>query len=463
MSAFQYALESADNAEFNEAPLANGEETHTVANAIAEAQDLAQEAADADKVAEDLEDEQEQAEDLAGEVEDTVAQEGALDPTAARILKVAFANIVGKRHAGKVLPATENFEGGRQAGRESTRIALEGIKDTLKAFWEAIKAQFKKVYAKVKDWMVKTFSAAKKLQARAEALQNKASSTVGSIEEKSFSFSQTKTIAVDGKYNEPGKLTSGLNNLRQVVVGTITELKKDTVDTAIDNTVTAIKDAFTGAGSNSRKLEPTKVEALKTAVKSAIKGATAGKIPGSVGDTKKYADQFGDSAEVDVTGVFDLPGGKAIIVVEPKGQPINLDAAVKTLKGAKLVLASDRYNLREVSEGDVKTLTTSQIDKVCDDVIEIAESVHTFEKNWKENDKLVEKIQREVDDLVKEYDQEDGTKDNEQRIFRNFCNSAVGAIRRSSQFKANLCQYGLTTGNAFLNYAERSLAQHKSK
>ena len=60
MSAFQFAIESADNAEFNEAPLANGEETHTVANAIAEAQDLAQEAADEDQVADKLEDEQEQ-------------------------------------------------------------------------------------------------------------------------------------------------------------------------------------------------------------------------------------------------------------------------------------------------------------------------------------------------------------------------------------------------------------------
>ena len=463
MSAFQFAIESADNAEFNEAPLANGEETHTVANAIAEAQDLAQEAADEDQVADKLEDEQEQAEDLAEEVEDTVAQEGALDATSARLLKVALSNIVGKAHAKKTLPATESYSGGRQAGREATRIALEGIKDTLKQFWEAIKAQFKKVYQKVKDWMIKTFSAAKKLQARAEALQNKANSTVGSIEDKSFSFSQTKAIAVEGKYNEPGKLTSSLNTLQEVIKGTITEMKKDTVDAKIDDAVNAIKASFTGSGKN-RSLNTQTINALQGAVKGTIKGATAAATNATVvGDKTKYDAQFGDANEVTVTGVFGLPGGRAIIVVEPKTAASDLKTAIKVLKGAKLVMASDRYNPRDVTEGDVKTLTTSQIDKVCDNVIEIAESVYSFEKNWKENDKYVEKIQREVDDIVKEFDREDEADSTEQREFRNFCTSAVGAIRRHTQFKANLCQYGLTTGNAFLNYAERSLAQHKSK
>ena len=87
----------------------------------------------------------------------------------------------------------------------------------------------------------------------------------------------------------------------------------------------------------------------------------------------------------------------------------------------------------------------------------------TFEKNWKENDKFVEKVQKEVDDSIKDFDQEDDADSTDQRHFRGFCNAAVGAIRRHSNFKANLCSYGVTTSNAFLNYAERSLAQHKAK
>lgn len=457
MSAFQIALESGD-VEHNEAPLANGEETHTVANAIAEAQDLAQEAADEDQVADKLEAEQEQVEDLAGEVEETIAQEGALDATAARILRTAFSNIVGKRYAAKSLPATESFEGTRAAGREATQIALESIKETLKKFWDAIKAQFKKVYQKVKDWMVKTFSAAKKLKERAEKIQKRAGETTGTIEEKSFSFGQTKTIAVEGKYNDPTVLTSSLTKLRNTIKSTITELKKDDVDQEIQNTVNALKAAFTAKGSQ-RGLG--NLDGLVKAVKGTVKGA--GTVPGSVGDVTKYKAQFGDAGETGVTGLFGLPGGKAIIVVSYDKKADSIEKGVKTLKGSKLILGSDKYTARDVTDGEVKTLTVSQADKVCDDVIEIAEVIYDFEKNWKENDKHVEKVQREVDDIVKEFDQEDDATSGDKRYFRNFCTAAVGALRRQSQFKAQLCQYGLTTGNAFLNYAERSLSQHKTK
>ena len=460
MSQFGMAQESADLGYENEAPMANGEETHTVANEIAEVQNLQFEAADEDAAADKLENEAEQTEEVAEVLEEDVAQERALDPTAAKLLKLTFQNIVGKQYAGRALPATESFNGSRSEAREQTRIALEGVKETLRKFWEAIKAQFKKVYNKVKDWIVKTFSAAKKLSERAKKIQDKANSTVGTIEDKSFSFGQTKAIAVEGKYNEPGKLTTGLNDLRKVIVGTVTELKKDSVDTKIEELVTAIKNGFSGSGSSRVTAD---VAGLRTAVQKTISGATLGTITATVGDVDKYKAQFGDVADSNIEGVFGLPGSKAIIAVTYTGAQDTIESAVKALKGNKLLLAADKYNPRDVSEGDVKTLTTSQIDKVCDDVIEIAESVYTFEKNWKENDKFVEKVQKEVDDSIKDFDQEEDADSTDQRHFRNFCNSAVGAIRRHTNFKANLCSYGVTTSNAFLNYAERSLAQHKAK
>lgn len=457
MPAFQYALESAD-VEHNEAPLANGEETHTVANAIAEVDEVAQEAADEVATAEQLDGEQEQAEELAETVEAEVAQEGALDPTAARLLHLSFKNIVGRTHASRKLPATESWAGTRAAARESTRMALEGIKETLKQFWEAVKAQFKKAYAKIKDWAIKTFSAAKKLKDRAEKLQSKANGTTGSIEEKSFSFGQAKSIAVDGKFSDAGQVTSALTKVRGIIDSSITELKKDKVDDEIESLTNTLKGAFSGSGKD-RSLA--NFDALSTAVKKTVSGA--GAVPSSVGDVKKYKDQFGDEGEVEVTGVFGLPGGKAIVSVVAKNAASDIEGAVKVLRLGRLQFASDRYNPRDVSEGDVKTLTTSQVDKVCDDVIEIAETVFGFEKNWKEADRVVDKVQKEVDDIVKEFDQEDDADSRNQRHFRNFANGALAALRRHNQFKAALCGYGLTTGNAFLNYAERSLAQHKAK
>lgn len=463
MSAFAMAQESADNMGYeNNAPLANGEETQTVANEIAEVQGLAQEAADADTAADKLEDEAGKTEELAESLEADVAQENILDPTAAKFLALSFKNIVGAKYAKSKLPAQESWAGTRAQAKENTRLALEGIKETLKAFWEAIKAQFKKVYTSVKSWVIKTFSAAKKLKARAETLQKRASDTVGSIEEKTFSFSQTKAIAVEGKYNDAGVVLSGVETLSKVIVGTIEELKKDKVDDAIETTVGALKSAFSGSG-KTRTLEASKVSALATAVKGGVKGASLTSVPSSVGDVKKYAEQFGDAAEVEITGVFGLPGSKAIIQAVPKGSPSDIEAAVKHLKGGRLIIASDKYTSRDIAEGDVKTLTTSQVDKACDSVINIAEAVYEFEKSWAQNDKFVEKVQKEVDDIVKEFEGEDDADAKDQRHFRNFCNASIGAIRRHSNFKVGLCSYGVTTGNAVLNYAERSLAQHKAK
>ena len=455
MSAFAtIAQESADGQNTDAGVAVPEEETATAAlsEATADAQDVAQEDADSEQ----LNDEQDELSD----VEEVVAQESeGLTPQAAVMLGIALKNIVGKSHASKII-ATENYSSSRGAQREAKQLALEGIKETLKRFWDAIKAQLKKFYNKVKSFFVKVFSAARKLGERAKKIQQKANDTVGTIEEKSFSFGQTKTIAVDGKYNEAGSLTTGLNLLRNVITKTVTELKKDTVDSKIEDLVTIIKAGFSGSG-KTRSVGD--ISGLRTAVQKTIAGATPGTIASTVGDVTKYKAQFGDATDTEVKGVFGLPGSRAIIVVTYTGAQDTIESAVKALKGNKLLLAADKYNPRDVAEGDVKTLTTSQIDKVCDDVIDIAESVFTFEKNWKENDKFVEKVQKEVDDSIKDFDQEENADSTDQRHFRNFCNSAVGAIRRHTNFKANLCSYGVTTSNAFLNYAERSLAQHKAK
>ncbi len=460
MSAFNLAIESGDVAH-NEAPLANGEETHTVANAIAEAEGLAQEAADEEAVAEDLNDEQEQTEELAETVETEVAQEGALDPTAARLLHLSFRNIVGKTQAAKKLPATESWAGTRAAARENTRIALEGIKETLKQFWEAIKAQFKKVYAKVKDWITKTFSTAKKLKERAEKLQTRANDTIGTIEDKSFSFGQTKAIAVDGKYNDAGAVTKGLSKVKDEIKTRITELKKGKVDDAIEKAAEDIKKAFSGSG-KTRTASADGVKQIFDAVVGFRSGTTA-ITSGNVGDAKKYADQYGDAAEISVQGVFGLPGGKAIVVVVPNSIGTDLETQSQAIKSIRITMGNDKFNPRDVTEGDVKTLTTSQVDKVCDDVIEIAESIYEYERSWKEREKMVDKVQKEIDDTVRDFDQEDEADSRDQRIFRNFMNGQMNLLRRTVSFQAALCSYGITTANAFLNYGERSVAQHKSK
>ena len=457
MSAFNLAHESADAENQNPEAGVETPESETATAAVSEATAAEQEVAQEDDTAEELDGEQEELEDIQEEV---AKESDGLSPVTARLLSQSLSRIVGKQHAKKVF-AMENYQSSRSGQREAKAIALEGIKETLKQFWEAIKAQLKKFYNKVKTYFVKAFSAARKLKDRAEKLQTKANDTIGTIEDKSFSFGQTKAIAVDGKYNDANTVTKGLTKVKDEIKTRITELKKGKVDDAIEKAAEDIKKEFSGSG----KTRAASADGVKQLFDSVIafRNGTTPITSGNVGDAKKYADQYGDAAEISVQGVFGLPGGKAIVVVVPNSIGNNLETQSQAIKSIRITMGNDKYNPRDVTEGDVKTLTTSQVDKVCDDVIEIAETIYEYERSWKEREKMVDKVQKEIDDTVRDFDQEDEADSRDQRIFRNFMNGQMNLLRRTVSFQAALCSYGITTANAFLNYGERSVAQHKSK
>lgn len=453
MSQFdRIALEGADdvNPEVESAAPEDETATAAVADATADAQDVAQE----DDNLEQLETEQEEL----GEVEEAVAQESeGLTPQAARLLQITLGNIVGKRHAQKII-ATENYSSGRGAQREAKQLALEGIKETLKQFWEAIKAQLKKFYNKVKSFFVKMFSAAKKLKDRAEKIQKKANDTVGTIEEKSFSFGQTKTIAVDGKYSDAGALTKGLNEVRGILELTLKVAKADEYERVIDEAAglieASIKDGKDGKA----------VASSGHGILTKLKEVSGGKVSGKpIAETKlkeMYVPKDDKNSDVFMTG--GLPGGKAIISIISR-HGVDIEEFTKSIKGTRLILGNDKYTPREVSEGDVKTLTTSQIDKVCDDVIEIAETSYTYEKAWERRDKFQAKLEREVDSIIKDVNSDKEEDSRVQRIARNYASAITGSVRRRTNFEAQFISYALNLGSAMLNYSERSLAQHKAK
>ncbi len=460
MSAFAtIAQESADDQNTDAGVAVPEEETATaaVSEATADAQDVAQEDADAEQ----LNDEQDELSD----VEEAVAQESeGLTPQAAAMLNIALKNIVGKTHANKII-ATENYSSSRGAQREAKQIALEGIKETLKRFWDAIKAQLKKFYNKVKSFFVKVFSAARKLGDRAKKLQQKANDTVGTIEEKSFSFGQTKTIAVDGKYNEPGSLTTGLSNIRKWIDGNITVKKSDDYENIIEKAQSAVEKAVKSLGSSGNVT----LRDHAGVMKELTEGGHLSIAPLSTATPEpKLADMFsgGKDSKDSVQMSQSLPGGKAIFKVVAKGDgEITIDSLTKRVKNSRLILGNDKYNPRDVSEGDVKTLTTSQIDKVCDDVIEIAETSYTYEKAWEKRDKFQAKLEREIDAIVKDVnsDNEDKNDSRADRIVRDYATAFTTSVRRRTTFESQFISYALNVGSAMLNYSERSLAQHKAK
>ncbi len=459
MSAFNLAQESAD-AENEQTPAATATpEVDSATAELNEANAVETEVAQEDDTAEQIETEQDQL----GEIEDEVAQESnGLSPVAARLLSQSLKRIVGKQQATKI-HAMENYQSGRSGQMEARRIALEGIKETLKQFWEAIKAQLKKFYNKVKTYFVKAFSAARKMKDRAEALQKKANGTVGTIEDKQFSFGQTKAIAVDGKYNDAGVLTTGLNDVRKVVTGLLTVQKADKYESTVDTAAASVESMVGKLKKDLSADVSADTTGLITKLKE-VQGVTVVKIMTNP-ETKlveMYVPKGSDDAVEFSTG---LPGGKSVVevIANVNSKDNSIEAVTKVVKNTRLILGNDRYTPRDVTEGEVKTLNTSQVDKVCDDVIEIAETAYTYEKAWEKRDKFQAKLEREIDTVIKSINSDDDVDSRAQRIIRNFATSFTTSVRRRTSFESQFIGYALNTGSAFLNYAERSLGQHKSK
>lgn len=455
MSAFRnYAAESADSENQNvEAVEMPEDETATseLAEATAEHTELAAE----DDVAEDLAGEQEQVEDLA----EAVAQESAgLSPAAARLLSKSLTRILGAKTTNKII-ATENYSSSRSRQEEAKQIALEGIKETLKQFWEAIKAQLKKFYSKAKTYLVKAFSAARKLKERAEKIQAKASDTTGTIEDKSFSFGQTKTIAVGGKYNDPKVVIDGLASVLGWMKENIKVQKTQQYESILDNVQTKLEQEIKSVGQTGTAGDLSQITAeLNRAGTNNIAPLKTGTIE------DRMKEQYAGGGMADVEISESLPGGKALISITVKATDDALEVA-KSIKNSRLILANDKYSPREVTEGDVKTLTVSQVDSVCDNVIEIAEISYDYEKAWERMEKFQSKLERDVDSIVREVhsDNKDTSNATEERMVRTYAESFTASVRRRVSFETGMISYALNLGSAMLNYAERSLAQHKAK
>ena len=112
--------------------------------------------------------------------------------------------------------------------------------------------------------------------------------------------------------------------------------------------------------------------------------------------------------------------------------------------------------------GEVATLTTSQIAKVCDSVVDIADKIFDFKKGWENRDKDQEKIIKTIDDAFREVSKDNDENTTEtQRYARGLASAATDLLRRDATFKASFVGYAMTTSNVALSYCERSLAQHK--
>ncbi len=120
------------------------------------------------------------------DIVDAVEDGEGLTEEAAEVASIAIESIrnrLGFRAQSRLVPATESF-GNTNTRVMSTRLVIEGIGDTIKKIWAAIKAAALRVWEMIKSFFAKLFNSATMLAKHIQALKDRARGMSGDLSPK---------------------------------------------------------------------------------------------------------------------------------------------------------------------------------------------------------------------------------------------------------------------------------------
>jgi len=441
-------------ADFPEGALiTEGDEGESVAAAIAEATEEEAGVVEAENEMDDLVEGEETASDLVDAVEEAPKTESAgLTTTNARLLSKVLKHLGGAATAKSLMPKMEHFDG-RASRRDATQLVMEGIKDSLKNFWEALKRQFQKVWAKLKTWYVKTFSAAKRIADRAKTIRDRAEGMSATIDKKSFQFGQAKQLVVGGNLKSASAFESAFNRVIALVEG-VTDVP---TDAQLDN----LADSLDGYGKTDNKLESIAAVAMEE-----VFGKLGNKIGGGAAGTldSKVAASLGegDGGNAQTAASDVLPGDKQLVFVTSKD---NKDTNA-ILRMCRIVFVNTKDKPKEIDGNvDVVTLNASQVANFCDQITSAAGSIADYEAKWQKVDKAQEHVLRKLDELTR--DALNDVKDNDnadskdERAVRTLCTNVTNFTKRVANMPGQINSYAMGIFGATLNWCEGSMRNYK--
>lgn len=402
-----------------------------------------------------LEEEMVTADEASAEIEERViplaeaaAEDGGLDRAGAEAVAIAaeslfaFAGVAASRIN---MPAAESF-GGRSTRVHQTKLAIEGIKESLQTIWENIIAGLKKAWSWIKDQYAKFFGAAEGLKKRAENIEKKAASTNGTAENKSFD---------DGSLFKKLYISDKVEAATSVTV----------VETQAKNALEALGKIISDNEANIAKFEDPV---------SKINEFTASSTPPS-GLTAITTDKDGYEANGAGVGMQwvkseELPGGKALVSKVPTADKTGKEA-LEDLGKMKLSIGAFNLKRSEPSKETLTTLSPNDAETVAKTVKKMAENLMLFRKKKEDAEKALDKLikagTKVADRAIKEEpsgtEAEKTTANTNKDIYKAARSYLAGASGVLVAGPASVFQYCLATGKAYLDYCDKSLSQYKAK
>lgn len=338
--------------------------------------------------------------------------EGGLSKRGLAILKLTVKNIVGKNLANRSLPAMESY--GITHPMQVTAIALEGINDTIKQFWQAIKNQMGKFWNQTKSWYLKTFDVANKIIARAKALDEKANTLTTTPTEKSFEMGGASLLAVDYQVKDPAALLTGLNNMKAILDGSLDTLTKDNQARKSEALLTTSKNLLARLRSAQTKAEsgvsitPEEKKGLDEAVNPDPNVYTVDNLVKTPVTEEGMKKKLGLDDQTLAFMSASLPGNRKLFRTEPantNSQTTTVAEITEALKRSRHFLGESAEKPREMEDSaDVKTLNSSQIGQIASVVGDMGETILKYKKEFEARDKFTSSVVKGFDQIIKELD-----------------------------------------------------------
>ena len=363
-----------------------------------------------------LQDGEEKVQDIKEEVVSATESDG-LSPQALKYLQVSLQNIVGKSFANKRLPSMEAAE--KQDPHLVARIALEGVVDTIKQFWLAIKNQVGKFWNATKDWYIKTFDVANKIIARAKALNEKTNSMTSSPTEKSFSMGGASLLSVNYQIKDPATCIKGLGVLKGVLDTVLINVSKQNQSEKADKLLNAAQKLAHAVRSNvtqaSNDLPRIYTDSqlgqsfMGSFLEDAPKYDNLAKIPPSQ-DAEMVKKLGIDGSNTSYAISEPMPGNKSFFSILPH---MNTDVSPKSLEETntlldnikifRWLLADTAAKPKEMEdEQDVKTLMSGQVDQIAGLCEDMGTTILKYKKEFEARDKYIQRVVKGFDTIMKE-------------------------------------------------------------
>lgn len=390
---------------------------------------------------EDAEEGAETLEKIEGVLEESTDAGEGVDETAAEIAEVAVESIRARLgiRGPVTFPAMEAF-GSKNSRLSATKIALEGVKDTLVRIWEAIKSAVIRLWEKIKSFALGLFKSNAQLGKHLEKLLERAKGLPDTV--------KPEKNDLDNK-----SLAKAFSVKKQANLGTARTLIANAEKLlAATNDITVLSDAFSNVVvAHAGKLENGgKLSAQKAEVEKDIQAAMdrVGAITSSTGNAGKDKKE-----EINYYGPFV---GTRVVSYKKKETTIGSDTETR------FTVAVTTYDKIEAEK--ITSLKRDEVYELLKEGIKLNDALTAAEKAQATKAKISEKLRKTADEVLAEIKKgTDEDKDQEKaRAVRQISSDVNDVNALLSSLSVSFPSVVYATVKAVGDYASASIANLKT-